>query len=123
MQESVHLAFDLGASSGRAVLGRFDGSRMEMQEVHRWGTPIEVEEERLYWDLDAVWSSMQEGLAIALEKAPDLCSLSVDSWGVDYVPMDSAMQPLRRAHAYRDPRSALGEALAWQRIARRICTA
>lgn len=118
MPKSVHLAIDLGASSGRAVIGRFDGSRMEMQEVHRWATPIEVEEERLYWDLDTVWSSMQEGLAIALEKAPDLCSLSVDSWGVDYVPMDSAMQPLRRAHAYRDPRSALGEALAWQRIAR-----
>lgn len=118
MQASVHLAFDLGASSGRAVLGRLDGSRMEMQEVHGWGIPIEVEEERLYWDLDAVWSSMQEGLAIALKEAPDLCSLSVDSWGVDYVPMGSTMQPLRRAHVYRDPRSASGEALAWQRVAR-----
>lgn len=117
MQASVHLAFDLGASSGRAVLGRFDEGRIEMQEVHRWGTPIDVEEERLYWDLDAVWSSMQEGLAIALKEAPDLCSLSVDSWGVDYVPMDSTMQPLRRAHVYRDPRSASGEALVWQRIA------
>lgn len=117
MQASVHLAFDLGASTGRAVLGRLDGSRMEMQEVHRWGTPIEVEEERLYWDLDAVWSSMQEGLAIALKEAPDLCSLSVDSWGVDYVPTDSKMRPLRRAHVYRDSRSASGEALAWQRVA------
>ena len=94
-----------------------------MQEVHRWGTPIEVEEERLYWDLDAVWSSMQEGLEIALEKAPDLCSLSVDSWGVDYVPMDSTMQPLRRAHAYRDPRSALGKHLPGNGLRGRICTA
>ena len=118
MQASEHLAFDLGASSGRAVLGRFDGSRMEMQEVHRWVTPNEVEGERLYWDLDAVWGSMQEGLAIALKEAPDLCSLSVDSWGVDYVPLGSTMQTLRRAHVYRDPRSASGEALAWQRVAR-----
>ena len=118
MQASEHLAFDLGASSGRAVLGRFDGSRMEMQEVHRWVTPNEVEGERLYWDLDAVWGSMQEGLAIALKEAPDLCSLSVDSWGVDYVPLGSTMQTLRRAHVYRDPRSTSGEALAWQRVAR-----
>ena len=101
----AYLAFDLGASSGRAMLGRFDGKRMQMEEVHRFPTPLVEEGERLYWDLDAIWPALQEGLRRAGEAAPRLRSLSVDSWGVDYVPLDREGRPVRRAHCYRDPRT------------------
>ena len=101
----AYLAFDLGASSGRAMLGRFDGHRMQMEEVHRFPTPLLEEGERLYWDLDAIWPALQEGLRRAHEAAPRLRSLSVDSWGVDYVPLDGEGRPVRRAHCYRDPRT------------------
>ncbi len=101
----AYLAFDLGASSGRAMLGRFDGRRMEMEEVHRFSTPLIEEGERLYWDLEAVWADLEEGLRRAQAATPHLRSLSVDSWGVDYVPLDRAGKPVRRAHAYRDPRT------------------
>ena len=110
---SSYLAFDLGASSGRAILGRFDGQGMAMEEVHRFNTPTIVEGERLYWDLDAVWTALQDGLRRALAIEPDLRSLSIDSWGVDYVPMDHTMTPLRRAHIYRDPRTEGMEAVAY----------
>lgn len=103
--ENAYLAFDLGASSGRAILGWLRNGRMEMEELHRFVTPVREEGERLFWDLDALWEELQSGLSRALERAPDLCSLSVDSWGVDYVPLDASGKPVRPAYCYRDPRT------------------
>ncbi len=111
-----YLAFDLGASNGRAILGSFDGSRMTMREVHRFPTPIVEEGERLFWDLDAVWGGMQEALRILADENVAIRSLSVDSWGVDYVPLDGAMRPLRRAASYRDPRTSAVVDKARQRV-------
>ena len=101
----AYLAFDLGASSGRAMLGRFDGRRMAMEALHRFPTPLVEDGERLYWDLEAMWPELLEGLRRACEAAPHLRSLSVDSWGVDYVPLDAEGRPLRKAYCYRDPRT------------------
>lgn len=116
MSATSYLAFDLGASSGRAILGQFDGGRMRMEEVYRFCTPTIVEGERLYWDLASVWDAMQEGLKRALAKAANLRSLSVDSWGVDYVPLDAHLRPLRRAHVYRDSRTQDIARIADERI-------
>ena len=114
----MYLAFDLGASSCRAVLGRFDGERMHMSEVHRFRTPMLVEGERLYWDLGAIWIELEATLR-HVSGIHALRSLSVDSWGVDYIPLDAAMQPVRLAHCYRDPRAAnMGEEIA-RRISHR----
>jgi len=101
----AYLALDLGASSGRAMLGRFDGRRMEMEEVHRFPTSLLEDGERLYWDLEAIWPALNEGLRRARAATPRLRSLSVDSWGVDYVPLDHEGRPVRKAHCYRDPRT------------------
>lgn len=101
----AYLALDLGASSGRAMLGRFDGRCMEMEEVHRFPTPLLEEGARLYWDLEAVWQDVRDSVRRACAAAPRLRSLSVDSWGVDYVPLDRAGRPVRNAYSYRDPRT------------------
>lgn len=100
-----YLAFDLGASSGRAVLGTLDGDAMRMEEVHRFTTPVAERDGHLFWDLDALWADLQAGLRHALAAAPDLRSLSVDSWAVDYVPLGEDGAPLRLPYCYRDPRT------------------
>lgn len=103
---TTHLAFDLGASSGRAILGRLDGARLALEEVHRFTTPLREEEGRLYWDLAALRGEIEAGMAAALAHAPDLASVSADSWGVDYAPLGADGAPLRDAWCYRDPRVA-----------------
>lgn len=102
----TYLAFDLGASNGRAVLGALDGDRMGMEVLHRFPTPTVEDGDHLFWDVEALWEELTTGLAVALRVAPELRSLSVDSWAVDYVPLDAKGVPLRRAYCYRDPRTS-----------------
>lgn len=99
------LAFDLGASSGRALLGTLEGDRIEIEELHRFETPLIEEGARLYWDLREIEHEVDEGLARALERNPRPRSVSVDSWAVDYVPLDRSGVPLRNPYSYRDPRT------------------
>ena len=101
----TYLAFDLGASSGRAILGTLDGDRMRMEEIHRFPTPTVDDGDHLFWEVEALWDELKTGLALALEASPGLRSLSVDSWAVDYVPLDEAGSPLRLPRRYRDPRT------------------
>jgi len=101
----TYLAFDLGASGGRAVLGTLEGDRMRTDVVHRFTTPIVEEGGHLFWDLDGLWEELTGGLARAREAAPRLRSLSVDSWAVDYVPLDVGGTPLGRPYCYRDLRT------------------
>lgn len=111
---SQYLAFDLGASSGRAILGTLHGDRMTLDELHRFATPLVDRDGQLFWDIDALWDEVRHGLDEALRAAPMLRSVSVDSWAVDYVPIGPAGRPLRDARAYRDPRTRgrLEQALA-----------
>ena len=102
---STYLAFDLGASSGRAMLGTLEDGRMHLEEVHRFETPLREEQQGLFWDLDGLWQELRLGLALARQRAPGLRSLSVDSWAVDYVPLGEDGEPLRNPYAYRDPRT------------------
>ena len=102
---AAYLAVDLGASSGRAVVGTLDGSRMHMQEVHRFRTPLVEEAGHLWWDIEALFTEVQRSLIRAAEATPHLRSVSVDSWAVDYVPLGADGQPLRRPYSYRDPRT------------------
>ena len=110
----TYLAIDLGASSGRGVVGTLDGDRMTMHEVHRFRTPLVEEGEHLYWDVDALWGEIKLALRHALDAGPQLRSVSVDSWAVDYQPLDAAGRAIRRPYAYRDPRThgRLHDALA-----------
>lgn len=99
------LAVDLGASHGRALLGTLDGSDLDVEEVHRFETPLVEEGERLFWDLEVLKQQVDAGLRAGLDAASNLRSLSVDAWGVDFVPLDAEGTPLRNPRAYRDPRT------------------
>ncbi|HEX7072292.1 MAG TPA: FGGY family carbohydrate kinase, partial [Rhodothermales bacterium] len=117
-RRSTFLAFDLGASSGRAILGWIDDGRIQIEELHRFPTPLVQEGDRLYWDVDALWEELRTGLAKARARDGLLRSLSVDSWGVDYVPLDADGVPVRRAASYRDPRAVGMLARATERVSK-----
>ncbi|MDJ0508157.1 MAG: FGGY-family carbohydrate kinase [Crocosphaera sp.] len=117
----TYLAFDLGSSNSRAVVGWLSGDQIQLEVVHRFITPIidqsrptnggesratnEEESGQLYWDLGKLWQELQTGFCRTLEFNPNLCSLSVDSWGFDYVPLNISGQRLRNAYCYRSPRT------------------
>ena len=101
-----YLAFDLGASSGRAVIGTLDGSVMQMEEVHRFRTPMIEENGHLYWDIESLWADFRVALVKTFAAVANLRSISVDSWAVDYVPLDGDGNALRNPYCYRDPRTA-----------------
>jgi len=115
-----YLAIDLGASSGRAVLGTLqrlpEGWRVATREVHRFRVPMIEQAGHLYWHVDALWDELRTALAGALDTAPTLRSVSVDSWAVDYVPLGADGAPLRLPYAYRDPRTRGRLAEVFRRI-------
>ena len=104
--EPTYLAFDLGASTSRAVVGRLAGAALELTEVHRFTTPVLEDGGHLFWDVDAMWTELLAGVEAATAAAPGLKSLSVDSWAVDYVSLDASGDPIGNPYCYRDPRTA-----------------
>jgi rhamnulokinase len=113
---SSYLAFDLGASNCRTVIGTLSGSRISLHEVHRFATPLRERDGSLSWDVEELWREIRRGLERAMREAPDLRSISVDSWAVDYVPLDEAGWPLRDPHCYRDPRTRGRMEQAFQKV-------
>jgi rhamnulokinase len=100
------VAVDLGAESGRVVLGRFDGGRVTLQELHRFPTPPRPHDGHLRWDLRGIWSQITTGLAAAGAAAGDVDAVGVDAWGVDYGLLGQDGEPLGDPVSYRDPRTA-----------------
>ena len=100
-----YLAVDLGASSGRALVGTLEGDRIQLEEVHRFETPLLEDSGRLYWDIDEIEAEVISAVRLGLSANPALKSVSVDSWAVDYVPLGEDGTPLRFPYCYRDPRT------------------
>jgi rhamnulokinase len=76
------LAFDLGAESGRALLGNLDGAKLSLDEMHRFSNPNGRMNGRLHWDLLGQWEHLKEGLRKTAGTRLD--GLAVDTWGVDF---------------------------------------
>ena len=111
-----YLAFDLGASSGRAILGTLRDGQVTLHELHRFPTPLVERDGSLFWDCAVLWSELRKSVGLALQATSNLRSVSVDSWAVDYVPMDAAGQRLREPYCYRDPRTRGYMAEAFKRV-------
>jgi rhamnulokinase len=103
-ETSAYLAFDLGAESGRAVLGRLRAGKLELQEIHRFPNRTVKVGDSLYWDVLHLWDEMQEGLTLAAKETA-LVSLGVDTWGVDFALLDTNDALLGNPHSYRDHRT------------------
>ena len=98
------LAFDFGASSGRAILGRFDGQRIELEEIHRFtNDPVRVGD-TLYWDILRLFHEVKQGLVKTKSCGP-IDSLGIDTWGVDFGLIDAEGRLLENPVHYRDART------------------
>ena len=100
------LAFDLGAESGRALVGHFDGKRLTLEELHRFANgPVQIFD-RLYWDPLRLFGEMQQSLALFAHKhGKDLASIGIDTWGVDFALLGAGDALLDNPRNYRDPRT------------------
>ncbi len=99
------LAIDLGATSGRHVVGREEGGELILKEVYRFPTTAKRTAEYGYvWDTDAIFAHIKEGIKRAIAEYGEIESLSIDSWGVDYVLMRGEESVLPH-YAYRNERT------------------
>jgi len=105
MADRAYLAVDIGASSGRHVVGRFDGRKLTLEEVYRFENgPVEVLGS-LHWDLLGLWSHVKNGLRAASSGGRPIVSVGVDTWGVDFGLLASDGSLLGNPNHYRDSRT------------------
>lgn len=98
------LAIDIGASSGRHIVGWLENGEMKTKEVYRFPNGALEQTGHLVWDIDALLTHVKAGIAAAKAEFADIVSLSIDTWGVDYVLLrgDEEVCPM---YAYRDSRT------------------
>ncbi len=98
------LAIDLGASSGRGIIGKFDGSKITLEEVHRFtNDPVNLNGS-LYWDMLKLFTEIKQAISTcALGENKDIRSISIDTWGVDFGLVDSFGQLIGNPYNYRNP--------------------
>ncbi|HAH99264.1 MAG TPA: rhamnulokinase, partial [Verrucomicrobiales bacterium] len=113
---SRYLAIDLGAESGRVMLGTLEGGRVVLEELSRFNnTPIR-DGERIYWNIPSLMEGIRVGLAKAGALGQSINSVSTCAWGVDYVLLDADGGIIEPVFHYRDPRTANGEKTALARV-------
>ncbi|WP_405345131.1 rhamnulokinase family protein, partial [Ruminococcus sp.] len=99
-----YLAIDIGASSGRHIIGWKDGGAIKTEEVYRFPNGVTERDGHLIWDIEALTAHVKIGVEKAREKYPEIESLAIDTWGVDYVLMKGDKEVLP-CYAYRDSRT------------------
>lgn len=108
----LHLAaIDLGATSGRVILGTWKNNKLSLKEVHRFPNAFQSIGTNDYWNIAGLWNEILTGLAAAvaaLPKGAKLSSVGVDTWGVDYALVNDAGRLVYPVHAYRDARTQAG---------------
>jgi rhamnulokinase len=114
-EKQVHLAIDLGASSGRVIAGVVSdqsigghsagGPRLTLETVHRFENEAVRIQDSLQWDVVGLWREILTGLRMAHDRFGEVASVGVDTWGVDYVLLDKQDQQAGPVRCYRDPRN------------------
>lgn len=100
-----YLAVDIGASSGRHIVGWQENGEIRLEEVYRFPNGMKETKDGLVWDTDAIFSEIKNGLKKAVEKFGKIESVAVDTWGVDYVLLEGDT-PVYPHYAYRNSRTA-----------------
>lgn len=114
-----YLAVDLGAESGRTIVGSLDGKHLRLTETHRFANvPVRLPD-GLHWDVLRLWSEMKAGVAISSAKVEGgLQSIGIDTWGVDFALLDGQGGLLSNPFHYRDERTDGMFEEAFQRMSR-----
>ena len=96
-------AVDLGATSGRTILGTLKEERMELEEITRFPNNLIEQGGHFYWDIYALYFEMIRGLKAVAQRQVKITSIGIDTWGVDFVMIGEDGAILRNPRAYRDP--------------------
>ncbi|MEY9962211.1 rhamnulokinase [Streptacidiphilus sp. MAP12-16] len=108
-------AADLGATSGRVIVGRVGPGNLDLTESHRFAnTPVQLPG-GLYWDVLSLYQGVLDGLREAA-RSTDLASIGIDSWAVDYGLLDASGAMLGNPHHYRDPRTEAVIEQVWANV-------
>jgi len=99
------LAFDLGAESGRAMVGRLEAGRLQLNEIRRFANTMVSLNGHLHWNVPELFEEVMEGLSACAEAGHAIESVGVDTWGVDFGFLDADGNPLGLPYAYRDERT------------------
>lgn len=106
MPDSTHISIDLGAESGRVMLATVSDRGIDLKEIHRWPSRRVKMLGGERWDVLFMWGEILDGLKLAADEAAHrVMSVSVDSWGVDYVLLYGGHPHLTPPFMYRDPRT------------------
>lgn len=106
MEEKAYLAVDMGASSGRHVVGLFNGQKLRLEEIYRFENGAVEANGNLYWNLLGLWSHVRNGLGAAGDRfGGAVASVGVDTWGVDFGLLGPGDELLGNPYHYRDPRT------------------
>ncbi|MCC8023660.1 MAG: rhamnulokinase, partial [Clostridiales bacterium] len=97
------LAFDYGASGGRAIAGSYDGRRIVLEELHRFSNDPVTLNGTIYWDVLRLFHEMKQGLAAA--RSREVSCIGIDTWGVDFALLDAGGGLLGNPVHYRDGRT------------------
>ena len=113
---TYYLACDLGADSGRLMLGTLDAGKVSVEEIHRFPTGATKVSGALHWEFDRLLNELKAGLKKAAAKNLPIASISTDSWGVDYVLYDDRGLPMLPVWCYRDSRTAQGVEIVKEKV-------
>lgn len=102
---SYYLAVDIGASSGRHILGHLEDGKMILEEIYRFENGMDKKDGKLLWNTEHLFTEIVNGMKVCkkLEKIP--YSMSIDTWAVDYVLLDEHDNVLGDTYGYRDGRT------------------
>lgn len=103
--EKYFLAIDIGASSGRHILGSLENGKIVLEEIHRFWNGMDDRNGTLCWDVDRLFHEIIEGMKKCREIGKIPVSVGIDTWGVDYVLLDKDDNMLGQAVGYRDHRT------------------
>ena len=114
---TYYLAIDIGASSGRHILGHIENDKLCLEEIYRFDNNIKNENGTLVWDIEGLLREVKEGIKKCNEVGKLPKTIAIDTWGVDYVLLDENNKEILPAVSYRDARTeesskAVGEIIS-----------
>ena len=103
MKNKSFLAFDLGATSGRSILGTIEHGRLQMKELTRFPNQILQIGNHFHWNIYSLFEHLKAGLVAAKNEGVEITSIGIDTWGVDFALLAEDGSILGAPYAYRDP--------------------
>jgi len=100
-----YLAIDIGASSGRHIIGSVENGKLVIEEMYRFPNGMKKKNGTLVWDIEALEGHIKAGIAACVSKGKSPSYIGIDTWGVDYVLLDGEGKPIGDAVGYRDSRT------------------